>query len=541
MLLILEAGHMHRKALKNTGLLLILMLLLVSFRAQLSPGELSNPHSHLEGISNCTQCHVLGNKVTNEKCLKCHTAIQERIKAQKGYHASAAVKGKQCFNCHSDHNGKNFQLIRLDPVKFDHSLTGFPLSVPHAKKGCQDCHNTKYISNQKLKVKKNTYLGVGSACLNCHTDYHQKTLSGDCLKCHNDNSFKPATKFNHANASFPLLGRHISVECLKCHRVETIDGKKFQHFSGIQYSSCNNCHKDPHENQFGQNCLQCHNEESFQVVKGIEKFDHNKTNFRLEGKHQYVNCKTCHKVNFTNPLKHDRCTDCHTDYHNKQFAQNGTSPDCSKCHSVTGFTQTLYTLEQHSQCSFPLQGAHQATPCSECHKKQEKWSFRAIGINCRDCHQDIHQSFIQTRYYPEASCKTCHNETRWSSISFDHTKTGFKLTGAHLRQECRSCHVTWDLNGKIRQKFSGLPVDCSSCHKDNHNRQFEKNGITNCDRCHGTENWKASNFNHNNTSFKLEGKHIEVPCAKCHKSQKEGSTFYTLYKIKDYRCESCHL
>ena len=80
----------------------------ISFRlsAQLSPGDLSNPHSNLEGISNCTQCHVLGNKQTNEKCLACHTEINERISSKKGYHSSSEVKGKQCFSCHSEHNGK---------------------------------------------------------------------------------------------------------------------------------------------------------------------------------------------------------------------------------------------------------------------------------------------------------------------------------------------------------------------------------------------------------------------------------------------------
>ena len=75
---------------------------------------------------------------------------------------------------------------------------------------------------------------------------------------------------------------------------------------------------------------------------------------------------------------------------------------------------------------------------------------------------------------------------------------------------------------------------------DKHFKQFEKNGITNCTDCHGTENWKASKFNHNNTAFKLDGKHINVACAKCHKPQQEGSNFYVKYKLKEFKCESCH-
>ena len=83
-------------------------------------------------------------------------------------------------------------------------------------------------------------------------------------------------------------------------------------------------------------------------------------------------------------------------------------------------------------------------------------------------------------------------------------------------------------------------MNCSGCHEDKHFKQFEKNGITNCTQCHDTENWKASKFDHNKTAFKLDGKHINVPCAKCHKPQQEGSSFYVKYKLKVFTCESCH-
>jgi hypothetical protein len=85
-----------------------------------------------------------------------------------------------------------------------------------------------------------------------------------------------------------------------------------------------------------------------------------------------------------------------------------------------------------------------------------------------------------------------------------------------------------------------LPKSCSSCHTDKHYRQFEKNGITNCNDCHATGDWKASVFDHNKTAFKLDGKHTIVPCIKCHKPQQEGSSFYIKYKLNTYTCESCH-
>ena len=520
---------------------LIMMILSVnSVSAQLSPGDLSNPHSKLEGISNCTQCHVLGNKQTNEKCLACHTEINERISSKKGYHSSSEVKGKQCFSCHSEHNGKEFELIRIDLEKFNHNLTGYALSVPHAKKLCKDCHTPKYIGDQKLKARKNTFLGLKTECLNCHNDYHLRTLSSTCTNCHTADAFVPASKFNHDNAKFRLAGKHRSVECVKCHKISTTEGKKFQQFAGMTYTNCTSCHKDPHNNKFGQNCRQCHSEESFKVIQGTNKFDHNKTDYKLEGKHLIVNCKSCHKGKFTDPLKFDRCASCHTDYHNSQFLKNGVTPDCSQCHNVNGFKFFSYTVEQHNEGSFPLKGAHLAIPCYECHKKQEKWSFRKIGINCKDCHQDIHQNIIDTKYYPDANCVTCHKESRWSEIMFDHNKTQFALTGAHAEKSCRLCHFRADAEGKAQQKFAGLSQNCSTCHPDKHRDQFEKNGVTNCIECHGTESWKASKFDHNKTEFRLDGKHIKVACAKCHKPQQVGSEFYVLYKIKEFKCESCH-
>ncbi|MCX6283385.1 MAG: hypothetical protein NTW31_04010 [Bacteroidetes bacterium] len=59
--------------------------------AQISPGQLASVHSNLEGISNCTHCHTLGDKVTNDKCLSCHTELKARLDLHKGYHASSEV------------------------------------------------------------------------------------------------------------------------------------------------------------------------------------------------------------------------------------------------------------------------------------------------------------------------------------------------------------------------------------------------------------------------------------------------------------------
>ena len=510
--------------------------------SQISPGVLSKVHSHLEGMSNCTKCHILGEKVSNEKCLACHTELKTRIDQKKGYHSSAQVKGKQCAGCHNDHHGLTFQIIRFDKDKFIHDLAGYRLTGAHAKKECTDCHKTKFIGDPKIAGKKFTYLGLRTDCLGCHADYHQKTLSSNCAACHNDEKFKPASKFDHQTAKFKLAGKHEHVACAECHKTSTRNGQKFQEFKGVQATKCTNCHNDPHANKFGQNCAQCHNNESFTSVGGVKNFDHNKADFKLEGKHLNVACNKCHKVKLTTPLNFKQCTDCHTDYHNRQFAKNGISPDCATCHNVKGFTSFSYTIEQHNASIFPLKGAHLATPCFACHKKQEKWKFKEIGKTCKDCHDNIHQSVISDKYYPDGNCEACHNLEKWNDVNFDHKKTQFQLDGAHARQTCRECHFNKEKVGHANQKFAGLASSCTNCHNDNHAQQFDINGVTDCKKCHNPDSFiPASKFDHSKAKFVLDGKHLNVACIKCHKEVTDKEVNFVLYKTNKTKCEDCHL
>ena len=130
--------------------LLIGTIISVTGFGQLSPGELSRVHKQLEGLSNCTKCHILGKKVSNQKCLDCHTELSNRIKSQKGYHVSAEVRGKECIICHSDHHGLDFQIVRFDEKSFNHTSTGFELSGAHIKSKCRDCHKAEFIGDTAI-------------------------------------------------------------------------------------------------------------------------------------------------------------------------------------------------------------------------------------------------------------------------------------------------------------------------------------------------------------------------------------------------------
>ena len=512
--------------------------------SQLSPGDLSEAHQHLEGVGFCTECHLLGDKVTNQRCLDCHLEIQSLIDADRGYHVSAEVEGKNCFECHSEHHGRSFDLFRLDENKFNHDITGYELQGEHWVIDCRECHKPENIANLEIQKLEGTYLGLEEDCLSCHTDYHQETLENDCVKCHNFNQWDPAELFNHEEAEYILIGAHKEVACLECHEKEIRNEQEFQVFVGLEFGDCIDCHSNPHHESFSINCTECHNEWTWIDLNIGVEFNHDMTNYPLTGLHVGVDCRECHTTgNNTDKIDFVECRNCHQDYHNEQFTSRQKDADCKDCHSIDmSFATTLFGLDDHQESDYKLEGAHVATACFACHVSEEdRWEFRDIGQNCVDCHNNIHQDVISEKFFPGENCASCHLVDNWRVIEFDHTTTNWNLEGAHVSVSCRECHFS-DVNGEEDvQEFFELSATCISCHEDEHGGQF---GLeSDCTSCHGTEKgWEITNFNHNNTNFPLDGEHNVVDCSQCHKTRTfEGGVERVEYIIEKFECIDCHL
>ena len=537
-------------------LLILIVLTLTSSvsRAQLSPGDLSEAHASLEGVTNCTNCHGGDQELVPDKCLSCHTRIQNQRSAGEGLHSWPEYQA--CQNCHVEHQGRDFKLIywKNGERAFDHALTGHALEGKHATLDCRRCHQSKYIrgvsvgSSEKLDWDK-TYLGLNAACVGCHRDEHRGQMNQDCAKCHDQTAWKPVARFDHATARFPLTGKHNSVVCAKCHLLRTDrpldDDPDYVQFTGLSFAQCSACHADTHQGKLGDNCSSCHTSEGWRNVNTVN-FDHSKTRYPLEGRHLTLECNKCHGAGQAKQgLKFAACRDCHSDYHQGEFAQRASKGDCEECHSVRGFTPARFLIAQHEQTDYPLRGAHLAVTCLACHKRTPQpgdpvMSFAFSSTRCQVCHKDPHRGQVD-KMVASDGCELCHAVETWNRVNYDHSKSNFPLEGGHTKVACNKCHADMASTTKIKEvRFTGVRTDCQACHADVHRGQFVANNTTDCSNCHTPANWKASKFDHASSRFKLDGAHRNVACGKCHIDVADESGRYARYKPVDTSCVSCH-
>ncbi|MFK7937445.1 MAG: cytochrome c3 family protein [Saprospiraceae bacterium] len=528
----------------------ILFLLLFTWlygstvQAQLSPGDLTKAHADLEGMFNCTQCHSIGNKIDDQKCLDCHDEIQTLVNQRKGYHGSREVRGKDCATCHSEHHGRKFDMVRFDQDNFDHDLTGYELAGAHNRIECRECHIPEFIADSEIKKLEDTFLGLQHDCVSCHEDVHQNTLStNDCASCHSTEEFAPADFFDHDDTEYPLKGKHVEVDCIECHQKEMRNGKEFQRFADVEFTNCNSCHDDVHENNLGTNCKQCHSEDSFTSMRRIRRYNHNQTNFPLKGAHQRVKCVDCHDLNTTltqifqdlNGIQTNDCISCHEDVHDNKFGTN-----CAECHNEESFFNVSTDGFNHDLTGFALVGQHRTVDCRECHTTNLTDPIE--HSTCTACHTDYHEGeFAVNGVSPD--CVECHNEDGFAGSSFtveQHNESNFPLTGAHLATPCLACHLA---DQDDRWTFRNIGERCVDCHDDVHEGFIaaEFYPQQDCEQCHVTDDWVQSIFDHNRTEFELLGKHAEVACMDCHGVEEAtAENRYAGFVDTPNACAECH-
>jgi len=365
---------------------------------------------------------------------------------------------------------------------------------------CLDCHSLV----QKVFYDK---------CLACHKEvkkdveqkagFHGKIETAHCETCHTEHKgretglivFDP-DRFDHKKTDFELDGKHQAVKCGLCHlKPKYRDAPR----------DCYSCHvkNDKHKGALGKTCDRCHNSEAWTKIS----FDHTRTRFPLEGKHGPVACEKCHRSDDFKSTP-TACVGCHL---NQDKHKGILGRQCESCHTATAWKDILF---DHDKTQFKLAGAHIKVECMKCHKNPQ---LRDTPRTCVECHKkvDRHKGILGPQ------CAQCHTVKDWKDVLFDHDKTRFALIGKHQKVECLKCHTA--------PQLKSTPKSCVECHKkdDYHKGKLGRE----CDRCHTAVDWKRIGFDHSKTAYPLVGKHLDVPCAKCHVNE--------AYKIPS-QCSSCH-
>lgn len=226
---------------------------------------------------------------------------------------------------------------------------------------------------------------------------------------------------------------------------------------------------------------------------------------------------------------------------------------------TSAVTAQLISPGKLSRAHAPYEGVSQ---CIQCHQ------LGRPGIQatrCLDCHTPLKTRIETAQGYHgnlnNTNCADCHKEhlglnadnVRLDTLTFNHTETGYALTGAHADVTCAACHSTafreapdvlrWiDTHAAAEGTFLGTSVQCATCHESvsPHGQQFERSPDGGaCQGCHEPSSWSdVAKFDHNTARFALRGAHQTVACAACHGPDQRGDIVYR--PIAFTSCATCH-
>ena len=91
------------------------------------PGKLSAAHAKYE--EQCSRCHDRSDRNRQTQlCLDCHKDIAADVRPKQGFHGRLTGIGtSQCRACHSEHHGRDNDIVKLSREQFNHERTDYPL------------------------------------------------------------------------------------------------------------------------------------------------------------------------------------------------------------------------------------------------------------------------------------------------------------------------------------------------------------------------------------------------------------------------------
>lgn len=353
----------------------------------------------------------------------------------------SASQAKLCFTCH-------------DQNKYIKAVTHQPVAAGE----CERCHNP-HVAKYKGLLQKN----IARLCLDCHgsigsgeerSKIHKPVRDGQCLACHDP----------HGSAVKGLLREKDQGEtCFKCH-VDLNIKFTYTHLPFAK-GDCSSCHQ-PHQSS------------RFQLL--IAEPDDL--------------CRTCHKGSLVEshknfPVKPASCLSCHNPHGSsrkaliKDYLHEPFKTGCSDCHGKDGVKVGAdKCLECHPEVRAEALAIHNhltspsGNSCINCHSPHagdsDKLFKRKLEQNCRDCHSDTYNNYIEKTYrHPNSAlCSDCHQVHGSNSLAM--------LKGGAI-QVCSGCHksqgqFTHPVGEGVFDPRTGVILTCVSCHYP-HGTEFKFN------------------------------------------------------------------
>jgi len=544
----------------------------------------------------CEDCHkgaAVGQyQGLSTACNSCH--MRDFQQAKSPDHVAGQFP-QTCSDCHS------FDSWLGATVNHSAPPINFPLTNGHANVPCLNCH---VGSNFNLKIAATDCGNAG-----CHLTAWQQTTNpkhsaaatvfpiAGCSTCHNTVSWLTAN-FDHATTGFPLTNSHQMAPagkvtaCTDCHINNNYNlttqpndcGNSGCHLTTWQQTN-NPTHSAAGAPFAAANCATCHNPTLWTNVV----FNHAATGWALTGSHQLapagkvVACTDCHVGNnYTFTAANTDCYGCHLSAWNSTPSFGGAVPNhiasgfpatasaCATCHSITQWADGKF---DHTAFGFPLTNSHalvanggKVPGCTSCHVNNN-YNLQIAPTDCGNsgCHLTTWQQTNNPVHpsagapFAAANCSTCHNTIAWTTAIFDHSTTGWPLTGSHQLAPagkvvaCTDCHVGNNYT------FTAANTDCFGCHLTAWQSTTTIGGnvpnhitagfsTSMCSTCHDTVLWSDGKFDHSTTGFPLQGPHMIPPrtavtgaigpmvnaCTDCHL----GGNYTSGYPTTD--CYGCH-
>lgn len=507
------------------GLSLVFVYAMNAFTRN-SPGPVSNVHTRTAGLdsqASCSDCHGGWFGDMTSSCLECHDPIREQIEQGRGLHGvQDQALAESCGTCHSEHHGGDFAIVNErsfalagfgDPNRFDHArLTDWALRGIHDDADCKQCH--ELADAPLLEEGQRRYLGLSQSCTSCHEQDHQDAHQGrmvrDCRSCHGQESWDDFEPRGHDQV-LHLVGGHEALDCDACH--ESGSARDLLVVGSVrspaQARQCTECHDSPHQGDLVAT-VAAHNDHTAEAA-----------------------CILCHEPEHAS-FRDDR-------------------------------VELAMEADRHAATGFRLDAPHDQTSCADCHDPELNFADRHPGRgpdSCAACHTDVHQGEFDDRIFAAEGCVSCHARTHFDPPLFDtamHERTEFALTGSHIEQDCRTCHVLPE--GADVPRFSAADPRCEACHEDAHGGSFDRMvaaapladvtaSAGSCSHCHEPTRFADVDheaFDHARfTPFAIQGAHAQASCETCHERTPEPDGFGRRFgRIADHfgdftGCATCH-